>query len=127
MITNIDQLLERWTGAERAGDAASLGELLVDDFVGIGPVGFVLDKGGWLGRFEHGLGYEQLALEEVLVRRHGDATIVVAHQHAVASHTGNPTPADLRLSCTVVDEGGALRIAAMQYSFIGAPPPGPAR
>jgi ketosteroid isomerase-like protein len=121
MTTDIDQLLDTWTEAERAGDSTTLDELLTGDFVGIGPVGFVLDKAAWLTRFDQGLHYDQLALDDISVRHHGDATIVVAHQHATGSHAGNPTPPDTRVSFTVVPDKGELRIAGMQYSFIGPP------
>jgi ketosteroid isomerase-like protein len=121
MTTDIDQLLTTWTEAERAGDTTTLDEVLADDFVGIGPVGFVLDKPAWLTRFDHGLAYEALELDEVSVRRHGDSAIVVAHQHAVGTHADTPTPPDTRVSFTVVGDDGSLRIAGMQYSFIGPP------
>jgi ketosteroid isomerase-like protein len=127
MANDIDDLLTGWTESERDGDAERLDALLTDDFVGIGPVGFVLDKRAWLGRFGQGLSYEQLALDEVSSRQHGDTAIVVAHQHAKGSAGRNPTPADLRVSFTVVpDDGKGMRIAGMQYSFIGLPP-GPGR
>jgi ketosteroid isomerase-like protein len=121
MTTDIDQLLTTWADAERAGDATTLDEVLADDFVGIGPVGFVLDKSTWLTRFDQGLRYEELELDEVSIRRHGDATLVVARQHAVGSHAGNPTPPDTRVSFTVVADEGRMRIAGAQYSFIGPP------
>jgi ketosteroid isomerase-like protein len=121
VTTTIDQLLTTWANAERAGDAHALGDLLTDDFVGIGPVGFVLDKPAWLTRFDQGLRYERLELEDVSIRRHGDALLVVAHQRAVGSHAGTPTPPDTRVSFTVVPDDGGLRVAGVQYSFIGQP------
>lgn len=121
MTTDIDQLLSTWTQAERDGDAATLDRLLADDFVGIGPVGFVLDKPTWLGRFQQGLAYESLELDDVLVRRYGDSALVVAHQHAAGKHADTPTPPDTRVSFSVVTDGDHLRIAAIQYSFIGPP------
>jgi ketosteroid isomerase-like protein len=127
MTTDIDELLTGWAESERTGDATTMETMLSDDFVGIGPVGFVLDRQGWLGRFAHGLRYERLDLDEVSTHRHGDTAIVVAHQHAVGDAGGNPTPPDLRVSFTIVrDDGTGLRIAGMQYSFIG-PPPGAGR
>jgi len=121
MTTDITELLDSWAHAERTGDAAALGELLTADFVGIGPVGFVLDKPAWITRFDHGLRYEQLEIDDVSVRRHGDAVLVVARQRAVGSHSGTPMPPDTRVSFTVVAEGEGLMIAGMQYSFIGQP------
>jgi ketosteroid isomerase-like protein len=127
MTNGIDQLLEQWSDAERTGDAGQLDALLADDFAGIGPVGFVLDRDAWLARFGMGLHYDALRLEEVCVHPHGAAVFVVAHQHAIG-HAGNvPTPPDTRVSFTIVpDDGERYRIAAIQYSFIG-PPLGPPR
>jgi ketosteroid isomerase-like protein len=121
MTTTIDPIIQRWADAERRGDIADLDELLADDFVGIGPVGFVLGREPWLGRFDHGLAYDELTLDEVDEHRHGDTVVVVAHQHA-DGHAGDvPVPADTRVSLTIVQEGGAPRIAGIQYSFIGPP------
>lgn len=127
MKTDIDELLAGWAEAERTGDASSQARLLTDDFVGIGPVGFMLTKDAWLSRFDHGLRYERLALEEVSARRYGDAAIVVARQHAVGDHRGNPTPPDMRVSLTIVPaDGTGPRIAGIQYSLM-APPEGKPR
>jgi len=122
MTTDINDLLATWTTAERTGDARALDALLADDFVGVGPVGFVLDKPGWVGRFEHGLRYEQLDLDELVIHHHGDTVVVVAHQHAVGDAGGTPVPTDTRVSFIVVPvPGGMSAIAGMQYSFNGPP------
>jgi ketosteroid isomerase-like protein len=121
MNDELELLLSQWATTERSGDAAGLEELLADDFVGIGPVGFVLDKAAWLARFDGGLHYDDLSLDEVSIHRHGDTAIAVAHQHAVGTARGNPTPPDTRVAFTIVCDGGALRIAGMQYSFLGIP------
>lgn len=127
MSDAIEALVERWCAAERDGDVESLGDLLVDDFVGVGPVGFVLDKAAWLGRFDQGLSYQELGVDDVVVRCHGDAAVIVAHQHADGSSGDEPLPVDLRMSVTVVDgQPGEPRIASMHYSFI-RPPLEPAR
>ena len=118
----IDQLLTGWVESERTGDAERLDGLLTDDFVGIGPVGFVLPKDAWLARFAQGLRYDRLELDEVSTRRYGDAAVVVAHQRAVGEHRGNPTPPDTRVSFTVVSTDRAPQIAGIQYSFIAGAP-----
>jgi hypothetical protein len=53
--------------------------------------------------------------------RTGDAAVAVAHQHAVGTARGNPTPPDTRVAFTIVRDGAELRIAGVQYSFLGAP------
>jgi ketosteroid isomerase-like protein len=123
---NIQQLLEEWTEAERTTDAQRLAPLLTDDFVGIGPVGFVLTKPAWLSRFEQGLHYEALALDDIAPRDYGDAIAVVARQHATGDHQGMPTPPDTRVGFIVARVRDSLQIAGIQYSFNGipgAPPP----
>jgi ketosteroid isomerase-like protein len=122
MTTDVDQILDRWTEAERQGDADQMDGLLAADFVGIGPVGFVLDRSAWLGRLGSGLTYDDLRLDEVAVHDHDDTVLVVAHQHA-DGHAGDvPLPPDTRVTFTIVSAGsGEARIAGMQYSFIGAP------
>ena len=54
MITAIDDVLTSWVDAERRGDAHALDALLTDDFVGIGPVGFVLSKAAWVDASDTG-------------------------------------------------------------------------
>ncbi len=126
MTTDIHDVLSTWTAAERSGDARTLETLLADEFVGIGPVGFVLDKSTWVGRFEHGLHYEQLDLDEVAIHRHGDTAVVVAHQHAVGNSGDTPVPPDTRVAFTIVTgDDHTPKIAGMQYSFIGPPLGGP--
>jgi ketosteroid isomerase-like protein len=121
-MKDIEELVNAWADAEQHGDVDGLDRLLADDFAGIGPVGFVLPKQAWLSRFDQGLRYESLAVEDVAVRQYGDAAVVVAEQHARGSHQGNPTPADTRLSIVATRHGGdAWRIAGIQYSFLGPP------
>jgi ketosteroid isomerase-like protein len=119
MTTAIDDLLAEWTDCERTGDARRLDAMLAD--------GFVLDREAWLGRLGPDLHYDRLELDEVSTHRHGDAAIVVAHQHAVGTAMSNPTPPDTRVSFTVVaGDDDKLRIAGIQYSFIGPPRGAPA-
>lgn len=42
------RLVERWAAAEQAGDGAALAAVLAAGFVGIGPVGLVLDRDQWV-------------------------------------------------------------------------------
>jgi ketosteroid isomerase-like protein len=121
MTTTIDDLLTTWVECERTGDVSGLDGLLADDFVGVGPIGFVLDKASWLHRFEMGLGYSRLELDEVTTHRHGDTAVVVARQHAEGAAGAMPAFPDLRVSFTVVVDEDRLRIAGMQYSFNGMP------
>ena len=125
MSSEIEQLLDNWSDAELRGDPIQLAGLLDDRFVGIGPVGFVLDRSAWLARFDGGLHYDDLRLDEVTLHHHGSTVIAVAHQHAQGRAGDVTTPPDTRLSFTIVQTDGAARIASIQYSFIGPPLDGP--
>jgi ketosteroid isomerase-like protein len=128
MTNELDELVTEWTAAERNGERDALDALLTDDFVGIGPVGFMLPKPAWLSRFDQGLRYDDLHLDEISTRRYGDAAVIVAHQHAKGFHQDQPTPLETRVSvvATRQRDGAPWRIASIQYSFIG-PPLGQAR
>ena len=120
--TDVRQLLRRWTDAERDGDRDGLGGLLTEDFVGIGPVGFMLPKSAWLDRFGPELRYDRLELDEITSRDYGATSVVVARQHATGEARGNPLPADTRVSFVVVPAAdGRQQIAGIQYSFMAAP------
>lgn len=49
-------LLQRWIAAEQRNDAGLVDELLAGDFVGVGPLGFVLDREQWLASYDRGRG-----------------------------------------------------------------------
>jgi hypothetical protein len=115
-------MLRRWTDAERDGDRDGLDGLLTADFVGIGPVGYLLPKSAWLDRLGPDLRYDHLELDEITSRDYGETSVVVARQHATGDARGNPLPADTRVSFVVVPAAdGRPQIAGIQYSFMAAP------
>lgn len=70
-------LVRRWSQAELDGDLGSYDELLAADFLGVGPVGFVLAKPEWIGRFRGDLTNHEFEIQEPTVRFYGDDTAVV--------------------------------------------------
>ncbi|MBO0782290.1 MAG: nuclear transport factor 2 family protein [Ktedonobacteraceae bacterium] len=66
MEQEIIRLADTWTAAELRGDRDFLEKILTDDFVGIGPLGFLLNKQQWLERHRSGdMKYETLDLDEI--------------------------------------------------------------
>jgi ketosteroid isomerase-like protein len=64
----VEEFVGEWAAAEQRGDAAFLEGAFTDDFVGVGPLSFMLKKQQWLGRFAGGLSYESFALDELETR-----------------------------------------------------------
>ena len=50
--SQLEKLGEDWAAAELRGDTASLGRLLAEDYIAVGPRGFMLSKEQWLARHD---------------------------------------------------------------------------
>ena len=130
-MNDIPQFLSAWADAERTHDTAFLDANLTEDFVGVGPLGFMLPKPAWLSRLQGDvLVYETFDLDEIEVRSHGQVAVVTARQNAIGSFAGTPTPESLRNTFVLVSDGEDWRLASLHMSFVagtpGAPPiPGP--
>ena len=123
----VEGFLGEWARAERQGDAGRLEGQLDDDFVGVGPLGFVLSKQDWLARFGHGLTYDDFSIQDTQVRLDGDTAIVVGTQNQSGSMQGNPLPfSSVRSTLVLRRRPGGWRLASVHMSFIagtpGAPP-----
>jgi uncharacterized protein (TIGR02246 family) len=115
-------LAEQWATAELRGDTAFLADVLADDFVGIGPRGFMLSKEEWIQRHQSGaLQYTSLALEEVQVREYGDAAILTGRELQTASYQGQDIPGEFRTTLIWVRQQGRWRLAGLQLSPLAGP------
>jgi ketosteroid isomerase-like protein len=126
-MTSIDGFLSAWCDAERDADVKVLDSLLREDFVGVGPLGFTLDKPAWLARHRGGdLTYDTFELDERQIRVHGDTAVATVRQLARGTYQGHPTPDPIRATLTLIKESGQWRLAGIHMSFIagtpGAPP-----
>jgi len=118
---------QRWADAERRADATALDTLLADDFVGIGPFGFVLNRQQWLDRYRSGdLKNDAFTLGDVSVREYGDTAITVGLQTQQTSYRGQPSSGRFRVTQVAVQQAGRWLIAGVQLSGpIPDVPPGP--
>lgn len=114
----IQEAVGAWERAEHAGDTTALRSLLADDFAGIGPHGFQLDKQQWLDRYDSGaLVNDAFAVEDLAVRRYVDQVAIVnGVQTQTAVYLGQPHPGRYRLTVVLVSRGDAWAIANVQLS-----------
>jgi ketosteroid isomerase-like protein len=127
----LQKLVEDWAAAELRGDTTFLGSALADDFIGIGPRGFMLTKDQWLERHETGsLRYESFGLDEVEVRPYwapyGDAAVTVCRQTAEGVYENENGRYDIheqfRATLVFVRQQGRWMLAGLQLSpILGRP------
>jgi uncharacterized protein (TIGR02246 family) len=115
----VREVVQRWAAAERSGDATALRTLLTDDFAGIGPHGFVLDKQQWLARYlSADLDNEAFTVDETAVRISGTTAIAVGVQTQRAAYRGHPVHGRFRLTAVLVGGDRAWSITHVQLSTI---------
>jgi len=116
------KFVEEWAVAEQRGDAAFLEGTLTDDFVGVGPLGFMLNKQQWLGRFAGGLSYESFALEGVDVRLYGEAAVATGRQVQAGGFQGNDVGGEFRATLVLVERDDRWLLAGWHASPIAGAP-----
>jgi ketosteroid isomerase-like protein len=109
--TDVLELVEGWAAAEQRNDAEALDSLLADDFVGVGPLGFVLGRDQWLARFGNGLENRSFAVEDAQVRDYGTAAIVVGVLAQETSFRGGDNSGRFRLTLVAVRPGDRWQLA----------------
>jgi ketosteroid isomerase-like protein len=121
---DIETITQKWAAAERRGDVDELASILSDDFVGVGPLGFLLAKQEWLTRHQSGdFTYEAVDLDEVTVRVYDRAAILIGRQMQRGAYRGNRVDGQFRTTLVFVQQEGRWRLAGLHLSAIGQPPP----
>ena len=124
----VEKLAQDWAAAELYGDTAVLGRILADAFVAVGPRGFVLTKDQWLFRHDSGnLAYTSFVCDEVEVRVHGNAAVMVGRESANAVYEDEEVRHEIRdqfrTTLVFVQEQGRWLLLGLHLSPIAGPPP----
>jgi hypothetical protein len=114
-MDDVRAIQDRFDRAERRGDRESLRQLIADDFLSIGPRGFVLDKQGWIDRHDE-FTYQQLETSEMDLRHYGDTTVVRDVQRNQATYRDQHVTANTRVGQVWVRQDEAWRLVAIQFS-----------
>ncbi len=115
----LDKFTGDWATAELRGDTAFLERNLADDFVGVGPYGFLLTKNEWLERHEsRKLRYEFFRLDEVRVRLYGEVAVMIARQMTKGKYEDNDLPDSLRATLFFAQQEGRWLLAGIHMSFV---------
>lgn len=119
--TELERLTGAWADAELRGDTAYLESNLVDDFVAVGPRGFVPTRDQWLERHASGkLTYGSFARDETRTRIYGDAAVIVGRQTAEVRYEDGDIHQDIRDqfrgTLVFVKRGGSWGLAGIHLS-----------
>jgi ketosteroid isomerase-like protein len=121
--TEVLRLADAWAATERGGDTEVMEGLLADDFVGVGPRGFMLTKEQWLARYRSGdLKTASLTWDETQVRVYGQAAVVTGRQTSQGTYKGQPTGGQFRTTLVFVMPDGRWQLAGLHLSPIVAAP-----
>jgi ketosteroid isomerase-like protein len=118
----VANLIERWAHAERTEDVAALEGLLADDFVGVGPLGFVLTREQWLNRFRGGLHIIGFEISDPQIRDYGGTAVVVAVQTQQATWQERDSSGRFRITLLAVHPADRWLIAGVHLSPIATAP-----
>ncbi|BCK72914.1 hypothetical protein Srufu_068670 [Streptomyces libani subsp. rufus] len=116
-------LVQRWSTAELDGDPAALGELLTDDFLGVGPRGYLRTRDQWLARYSSGsVRTTAFDLSELNIRVFGDTAIVVAAQTQQSSNNGDDASGAFRFTLIAARRDGQWRLIGLHAGPNACPP-----
>jgi ketosteroid isomerase-like protein len=119
----VARLADAWATAELQSDTAFLERTLADDFVGVGPLGFLLTRQEWLARLQSGdLKYDTHTLDEVKVRTYNETAILIGRLTQEAFYRGNPINAQLRTTLVFINQREQWQLAGLHLCNIGKPP-----
>jgi ketosteroid isomerase-like protein len=113
---------QEWAAAERSRDTAFLQGALADDFVGIGPLGFMLTKDQRLERYAGGLSYESFGLDEVEARFYGDVAVATCRQSQSGEFQGNDVGGTFRATLVILRRENRWLLAGVHLSQIADAP-----
>jgi ketosteroid isomerase-like protein len=123
MEQEIIRLADTWTAAELRGDITFMEKTLTDDFVGIGPLGFLLNKRQWLERHQSGeLKYETLELDDAQAHMYSGVAILTCRHIQTSIARGHGVKAQLRTTLVFVKQQETWQLASLHYCSIGQPP-----
>ena len=125
--TDALDLVNRWAAAEQGMDAERLDGLLADDFVGVGPLGFVLNREQWLARFGNGLVNRAFVVERTAARDYGAAAVVVGVLAQETSFQGGDNSGRFRVTLVAVRPAGEWRLANVHIGPLQVPTGPPPR
>lgn len=115
---------ERWAQAELDADAGALDALLDEDFLAVGPAGFILSKHDWLARYKSGdLTNHSFTWEIEHIRVFGNSAVLIGRQQSTSSHQDRPVGGQFRVTQTAVRRRSGWVLVGIHLGPLAQRPP----
>jgi ketosteroid isomerase-like protein len=112
-------LEEKWDAASLKNDAAGLGGILADSFVGTSTEGKLRTKAETLARMKTGeVKYQSAKVDDMKVSVYGDAAVVVGRWKGKFTEKGKPMDVTERFTDTFVRQNGQWKCVASHSSTL---------
>jgi len=119
--TALRQLDQERIQAQIGADAAALGRLYAEDFIGIGPSGAVRTKAQVIADFTSGsLRFQSITTDDVQWRVYGNTAVETGRSTMIGQDRGNAVPRDNRFTRVWVERQGRWQLVANHYSLLVA-------
>ncbi|MEW2218020.1 nuclear transport factor 2 family protein [Streptomyces sp. NPDC006990] len=106
-----------WSTAEERGDHTALDGLLADDFVGVGPRGFIRSREQWLERYRSKtVRNSSFEVSDLRIRILGGTAVVVAAQTQESVNGDADASGAFRFTLIVTGGAGRLRLVGLHLS-----------
>jgi ketosteroid isomerase-like protein len=123
LTQQLKELGQDWAAAELRGDTAFLQQALVDDFVAVGPRGFMLTKDQWISRHEsRALRYESFRWDDEQVRVYGDAAAMTGRQTVKGKYEDHELEDQFHATLVFVKQQERWLLAGLHLSPIAGRP-----
>ena len=108
--------------AQIGADAAALGRIYANDFIGIGPSGTVRTKAQVIADFTSGdLKFQSITTDDVQVRVYGNTAVETGRSTMIGQDKGKTVPRDNRFTRVWIKQGVHWRLVANHYSSLITP------
>lgn len=107
--------------AESSNDLRPIEDMVADDFMMVGPAGFVLTRDRWLVRFDQGLHNNAFALTDLTLREYDTFAIGIGVQRQETDYAGGSNNGNFRITLILTRSDDTWKLLGYHLSPMMGP------